>query len=234
MNTVKNKKSVTILIPAYNEEKNIARIIKDTFSLPEYTTDVLVIIDSKTTDSTESIARKAGARILKVKKSLGKGSNIKEAIPHIRGEFAIQIDADYQFLPNDIPKLINPLLNGYDVTLGTRYEKGAEVEKGSVSAIKLFGSYFLSLTTSLMSGQRITDVMAGFKAFRTPVLIKINPQTAHFGYEAEMAIRAVQYGYKVVNVPISYRKRSEGKSNVSSLKHGVLVLGTIIRTGLMH
>jgi glycosyltransferase involved in cell wall biosynthesis len=226
----KKKPTVTIFIPAYNEEKNIKKIVKDSFGVSSILPDVLVIIDSKTTDNTIVEAKKAGARILKIKNSLGKGTNIAGAIQHIKGDYVLQIDADYQFIPNDIPKLIDPLLNGYDVTLGTRYEKGAKVEKDSVTPLKLFGSYFLSLVTSVAIMQRVTDVMAGFKAFKTPVLKELAPKTHHFGYEAELVIKAAKYGYKIKNVPITYKKRVVGNSNVQSLKHGFLVLQSIIGT----
>lgn len=224
--------TITVLVPAYNEGKNIERIIRDIQKLPHYHIDILVIIDSKTTDNTGQIAKRLGARTLYIKRSIGKGTNIKKAIPYITGRYAIQIDADYQFIPNDIPKLVRPLENGYDVTLGTRYQKDAHVEKGSVSNLKLFGSYFLSFMTSVVVKQRITDVMAGFKAFKTEVLKDISPTVDHFGYEAELVIRASQKNYRILNVPITYKKRQTGQSNVSSFKHGLLVLGTILNTGL--
>ncbi len=224
--------TITVLIPAYNEENNIERIIKGIQNLSYHHIDILVIIDSKTTDNTSQISKKLGARILRVEDSIGKGTNIKKAIPHIIGKYAIQIDADYQFIPDDIPKLIDPLQKGYDVTLGTRYQKGAHVEKGSVSRLKLFGSYFLSAMTSIVAGQRITDVMAGFKAFKTDVLKDLSPQVDHFGYEAELVIKASQKKYRILNVPITYKKRIEGQSSVSSFKHGILVLSTILSTGI--
>lgn len=226
------KPFVTILIPAYNEENNIQRIVKDSLKLSSIKPDVLVIVDSKTTDNTAANAKNAGARVLKMKNSKGKGTNIAEAIPHVKGDYAVQIDADYQFLPSDIYRLIIPLQEEFDITLGTRYEKGAHVEKGSVSMLKLAGSYLLSGATSIVIGQRITDVMAGFKAFKTPVLKKLRPTTDHFGYEAELVIKGVKRGYKIKNIPINYKKRVVGSSNVKSIQHGLLVLQTIIKTGL--
>lgn len=232
MNSSTHKPSVTVIVPSYNEEKNIEKIIKNIKKIPQYDIDLLVAIDSKTTDNTEKIARENGARVLLTKKTKGKGDVIRQAIKHIKGDYAIQIDADSQFLPKDIPKLINPLLNGYDVTLGTRYQKGAKVEVGSVSLLKKIGSYGLSLAASIAAKQTVTDVMAGFKAFKTPVLKKLKPTTSHFGYEAELVIRSAQLKYRILNVPIEYKKREIGTSTVNSLKHGILVLATIIKTSL--
>lgn len=225
------KNSLTVLIPALNEEKIIKRMIVDCLKIDKYDTDVLVVIDSKTTDRTDDVARMSGARIV-YGKGLGKGSTVRSSIEHIKSEYTVQIDADYQFIPRDIPKLVDKLIDGYDVSLGTRYQKGSNVENGSVSLLKLFGSYFLSLATSIACGQRITDVMAGFKGFKTKVLRDLDFQTTHFGYEAELVIRAAKLDYKIINVPITYKKRLIGNSSVSSIKHGFLVFGTILKTAL--
>lgn len=224
------KPTLTIFIPAYNEEKNIQKIITDCLAIKEYIPDVLVIVDSKTTDKTEQIASKTKARIIRVKKSLGKGTNIREGSKSIKGEYVIQIDADYQFLPSDIPRLVEPLRNGYDVALGTRYRTGAKIEIGAVSTLKLFGSFTLSLITSILIDQRVTDVMAGFKAFRTSAFKKLPIESHHFGYEVELIIKAKKKKMKILEVPISYKKRVIGTSSVNSIKHGLLVMGTILKT----
>lgn len=227
----KKKPSVTILIPAYNEEKNIKRMIVDCLKIKNYVVSVLVVIDSKTTDTTNIVAKKAGALVV-YGKGLGKGSTVRSAIPHIKNEYVVQIDADYQFIPSDIPKLIDPLIKGYDVALGTRYQKGAHVEKDSVSLLKLVGSHFLSFAASVAARRRVTDVMAGFKAFKTTVLKDLDPRTKHFGYEAELVIRAAKKQYTIINIPITYKRRINGSSSVSSIRHGILVLRTIFTTAL--
>ncbi len=224
--------SLTILIPAVNEEKLIGKMIRDCLRLKQYAIQPLIVIDSKTTDNTKKVAEKNKAQVLHIGKGLGKGTAVRKALAHIKTPYVIQIDADYQFHPDEIPLLMEPLLDGYDVTLGTRYQQGASVEKGSVSLLKLIGSYFLSSVTTIFAAQRITDVMAGFKGFKTPVLKKLSLTTDHFGYEAELVISAAQKGYRIKNVPISYSARESGNSNVNSIKHGLLVLETILKTGL--
>lgn len=228
-----NNIQITITIAALNEEKVIEKTVKECLKLKKYNPQVLVIIDSKTTDNTKSVAEKAGAQVIDTGKWKGKGAALRKAMKYVKGDYVVQIDADYQFMPYDIPKLINPLLNGgYDVALATRYEKGAKVYKGSVTAFRRIGIFLLSLGTSIAAGQRITDALAGFKVFKTDVLKKINMKEDHYGYEAEVIIKAAQKGFKIINVPITYKKRFAGKSNVIPLKHGFLFLGTIIKNGL--
>ena len=226
----KKKPAVTVIIPTINEGKILQKVIKGSKAVTEYDISILLVISERTTKETKKVAKESKEKIINIGDQLGKGTAIRYAIPHIKTQYVVQIDADYQFMPYEIPDLISPLLHGYDVVLGTRYQKGSNVEPESVSFFRLFGSYGLSLLTSIFAQKRVTDVMAGFKAFKTTVLKDLNPQVNHFGYEAELAVRAAKRNYKIINVPISYKKRKVGSSSVSSVKHGILVLQTIIKT----
>ncbi len=221
---------VTIMIAALNEEKNIKKVVDECLKLKDIRLEVLVILDSKTTDKTKEVAEKAGARVINTGRWRGKGAALRLAQKYIKGDYTVQIDADYQFLPRDIPKFIKALQDKYDVVLGSRYEKGAKVDKGSVTRLRQFGIHFLSAVTSLACGQRITDMPAGFKAFKTDVLKDINLSVDHYGYEAEEIIKAAKKGYKITNVPIEYKKRIEGDSKLTPFKDGLLFLDTIIKT----
>jgi len=233
MNNKKRKILVSVMIAALNEEKNIQRTIKETLKIRKYyNLEVLVVLDSKTTDRTAEVAKKAGAKVIHTGKWLGKGAALRLALPHAKGDIIVQMDADYQFMPYDIPKLVDPLLKGFDVALGSRYEKGADVEEGSVTKLRRTGIFLLSLLTSVFCGQSITDMPAGFKAFKKEVLKDINMQVDHYGYEAEVIIKAAQKKYKIICVPISYKKRVVGNSKLIPFKDGYLFLKTILNIGL--
>lgn len=226
------KPKVDIVIPAFNEETLITKTVSECLKLQRYDVRVLVMIDGKTTDDTAKKAQDAGALVIKTKEKGGKGAVFRKSLPYIKGDYVVQIDADHQFQPEEIPKLVEPLRRGIDVVLGTRYQQGSMVEMYSISYLKLFGSFFLSFMTSLFASQRITDVMAGFKGFKRDALVAINPQTDHFGYEAELVIKAAKMGFVIQNIPITYTARAVGTSSVSSMKHGFLVLETILRVGV--
>jgi len=233
MNKQQNKQPfITIMIAALNEEKNITKVIKECLKLKQYKKEILVILDSKTTDNTKEVAEKAGARVIHTGKWKGKGAALRLAQKHIKGDYVVQIDADYQFMPHDIPKFITALQGKYDVALGSRYEKGAKIEGDSVTSLRQFGIHFLSLVTSIAARQRITDMPAGFKAFKTKVLKDIHITVDHYGYEAEEIIKAARKGYKITNIPIEYKKRIKGNSKLMPLKDGFMFLGTIINTAI--
>lgn len=236
MKNKKRKKTgnfVSVMIAALNEEKNIQRTIKETLKIKKYyNLEILVILDSKTTDKTAEVSKKMGAKVVHTGKWLGKGAALRLALPYAKGDIIIQMDADYQFMPHDIPKLVTPLLNGYDVALGSRYETGGNPEKGSVTRLRRSGIFLLSLLTSVFCGQMITDMPAGFKAFKRSVLEDIDMRINHYGYEAEVIIKAAQKGYKITNIPIDYKKRVVGNSKLIPFKDGYLFLKTILRIGL--
>lgn len=225
------KPTVDIIIPAFNEESIISKTVLGCKNIYQYNSRIIVIVDGKTTDNTAKEAKKSGAIVIRSSEKRGKGALFRSALKHVKSKYVVQIDADHQFQPNEIPKLVDQLIKSCDVALGTRYEKGSMVEMYSVSFLKLFGSHFLSRVTSFFSGNEITDVMAGFKGFRAEVLKDINLKTDHFGYEAEVVIKAAKKGFTIKNVPITYTARPAGSSSVNSIKHGLLVLETILKTG---
>lgn len=233
MITKKKKHLISVMIAALNEEKNIQRTIRDTLKIKKnYNLEILVVLDSKTTDRTAEVSKKMGAKVIQTGKWLGKGAALRLALPKAKGDIVVQMDADYQFMPHDIPKLVEPLLQGFDVALGSRYEKGGNAEKGSVTKLRRSGIFLLSMATSVFCGQMITDMPAGFKAFKRSVLEDIDMRINHYGYEAEVIIRAAQKKYKIINVPITYKKRIRGDSKLIPFKDGYLFLKTILTIGL--
>lgn len=230
--TVKIKPRVSAFLAALNEEENVGKTVRECFSLKDYSMEVFVVIDSKTTDKTAAVARKAGASIIDTGRWNGKGYALRMAQKKATGNYIVQIDADYQFLPRDIPKMIKALERGADVAIATRYRRGAHVETNSVTPLRRFGIFFLALATSFFAKTLLTDVLAGFKVFKTEVIKDLKLRVNHYGYEAEEVIRAAQKGYKVVEVPVHYKKRIVGNSKLVPFKHGFLFLQTILETGL--
>lgn len=219
----------SIIIPGYNEEKNITSVIKDVIKLKKKFRLEIIVVDDGSKDKTAQVAKKAGAdRVISYKKNKGKGGAFRVGIDAAKGDYIVQIDADHQFQPNEIPLFIKALDEGNDVVCGTRFDKG-KVERGSVSRVNLFGNWLMSTVTAFFSGIRVTDIMAGFKGFTKDAAKKIDLQTAHFGYEAEVVVKACKLHLKVKEVPITYTKRAFGSSSVHAIKDGIRVSYTIAK-----
>lgn len=220
---------ISIIIPGYNEEKNIASVVQDVLKLKKQYAIEIIVIDDGSKDKTAEIAKKTGAdSVISYKKNKGKGGAFRVGIDHAKGQYIIQIDADHQFQPNEIPQFIKALQEDYDIVCGTRFNKGT-VEEGSVSIVNLFGNWLVSFVTTFFSGIHVTDIMAGFKGFTKEAANKLDLKTAHFGYEAEIIVKAGKLGLKVKEIPITYKKRIFGQSSLNAIRDGIKVTFTIAK-----
>lgn len=220
---------ISVIIPAYNEERNITKVIKNVAKLKKEYAIEIIVVDDGSKDKTAQVAKKAGAdRVITYEKNKGKGGAFRVGIDAAKGDYIVQIDADHQFQPDEIPLFVKALQEGYDVVCGTRFDNGT-VEQGSVSKVNLFGNWLMSTVTTFFSGMRSTDIMAGFKGFTKDAARKLDLVTPHFGYEAEIVVKAGKLGLQVKEVPITYTKRTSGSSSVHAVKDGIRVSYTIAK-----
>lgn len=220
---------VSIIIPSYNEEKNIAKIIGECKKLKEKFPIELIVVDGGSIDQTVKIAKQYKAdKIIAFPTKRGKGVDFWAGVNAASGDYIIQIDADCQFQPYEIPTFVKALKQGADVVIGTRFA-GGRVEKGSIMPLNLFGNRLISAATSIACGRRITDVMAGFKGFRKKALHNLDLHEKHFEYEAEVVVKTVRMGMNLVEVPITYKRRRGGQSGIRAVRDGLKVVRAIIR-----
>lgn len=228
---IQKKEKVSVIIPAYNEVETICSVIKDIHDLSNIYNLEIIVVDDGSKDGTAIVAKKSGAhKVIIHKKNQGKGAAFRSGIKEATGDYVVQIDADKQLMASEIPKLIEPLKDGYDIAIGARYEFLSLLNSGFTSFIKMYGNFFLSFSASIVSGRKVVDVMTGLKAFKRSVVLDINPQVNDFGYEAELVIKAAKKKYKMKNVTVTCIKRQTGKSNLRTVKHGLLVFKTIIES----
>jgi glycosyltransferase involved in cell wall biosynthesis len=199
------------IIPAYNEESTIGDVIKAT---SRFVNEILVISDGST-DNTSDIAKNAGATIIDNIVNRGLGRTIQrgydEAIK--RGaDIVVQIDADGQYDPEEIPKLIQPILdNKADLVLGSRLEN----LKYDMPWIKKQGNKAFTWLLRRLTGADIKDGQTGFRATRKEVFETLEIH-GDFTYTQEMIVKASEEGWRIVNVPINFYQRSAGESRLMS------------------
>lgn len=226
---MKKGKLISIIVTTYNEEKNIGRTIKDCQALKKIFPVEIIVVDAASKDKTLEIARRLKVdRIIRFPFKRGKGADFWVAGCIARGDYIIQIDADHQFQPNEIPLFVAGLDKGADVVIGTRFDKG-KIEKGSVSLRNRFGNWVMSAATSIACGRRITDVMAGFKGFTNDAFLALDLRERHFEYEAETVVKSCRMGMNLVQIPITYTKRRGGASGIRALQDGLNVLKAIFK-----
>lgn len=203
-----------ITIPAYNEEKSIGNLItniKKVMGKTRYTYKILVVSDGST-DKTETIAKKSGAIVYSHPKNYGLAETFKTEIEkslELKPDIIVHIDADAQYRPEEIPKLVREIENGYDLVLGSRFKGKIE----QMPIIRRLGNKAFSRVISHVTGIKMTDAQTGFRAFTREVAEKV-PITSNHTYTQEQIIRAVNQKFKVKEVPIYFAKRAYGKSRL--------------------
>ncbi|MEM4589041.1 MAG: glycosyltransferase family 2 protein [Thermoplasmata archaeon] len=216
---------VTFIIPAYNEEKSIGLLLTRINEL--YPKSNIIVIDNNSSDRTAKIAEKKGAAVVEEKKQ-GKANAVFKGFKHLETEYAIMMDADGTYLPEDSIKLIKLLKEeNADVALGSRL-KGKR-ENGAISKINLIGNFILSLTASILY-QKISDVCTGHWAFTKKAIQHILEEGLNysgFELEAEMFSKLSKAGFKIVELPISYKRRKT-EAKLSSIKDGFKIFKTLI------
>lgn len=212
-------KKVSVIIPALNEEKSIARVIND---LPKYIVDEIIVVDNGSSDNTASEAGNAGAIV--VKEDLkGYGAACQKGISRtVNPDIIVILDADYSDYPEKIGILLDPIIEeDFDMVLSSRALGRAE--KGSMKLLQIQGNRLVLFLIKNVTGFKYTD-MGPFRAIKAKKLSELNMIDKNFGWNVEMQIKAVKRGYKIKEVPVDYRIRI-GKSKVSGTISGVIKAG---------
>ena len=213
---------VTAVLPAYNEELCISSII---LGSKKYV-DKIIVVDDGSTDNTAEIAELAGAQVITHPYNKGKGAALKTGFKTAaKSEIIVTIDSDGQHNPEEIPKLIAPILSGKaDIVNGSRYISG---NKKDTPSYRRIGQFLLDKITNMGSGLNITDSQSGFRAFARYTMPAFRFNCADFGIESEMLTDAANAGLRIreVEIGVRYDVDSSTKNPVS---HGVSVLFKII------
>ena len=220
---------VSIILTSFNEERNIENIIRDCQKLKSLFPIEIILVDAASKDKTVEIAKKLRVdKIIRFPFKRGKGADFWAGGLIANGDYIVQIDTDHQFQPNEIPLFVDALKKGAEVVIGTRFG-GGNIEEGSVTFRNLLGNWIMSNATSLASGKKITDVMAGFKAFKKDALLALDLEERLFEYEAEVVTKSCRMDTELIQIPITYTKRRGGTSGIRAIRDGFNVIKAIIR-----
>ena len=228
---------LVILIPAYNEEKKIEKTVLD---IPREMAGIdevkILVVDDGSTDQTKNLADKSGAdKIISHKRNLGVGAafmtGIRNAIS-MNADIVVTVDGDSQANVNDIPGLIEPILNNqFDVVIGTRFLKN--IPKG-YPKIKLIGNRIFTNLVSLVAGKKFTDSQTGLRAYSKEAILNISVVN-DFTYTQEVLLDLHFKGLRIGDIPITvnyYRKDSRVTKSI--LKYTLKSLNIIFRSLVFH
>lgn len=217
-----------ITIPAYNEEKDLSRVISNIKSVMDSTKHRynILVLDDGSKDKTAEIARKAGAKVISNKRNLGLAETFKKEMQEclkLDPDIMIHTDADGQYPARYIPLMIKKIEQGYDLVLGSRFGKG----RYSGSLAKKMGNIAFAKVFSGLLRTKLTDTTTGFRAF-TPEVAKL-PLINDFTYTQEQLIRAGKANMSITEIPIKTNKTRKSRLFSNPLDYAIKAWINILR-----
>jgi glycosyltransferase involved in cell wall biosynthesis len=232
----KQRPKLSVVIPVYNEEKTIEKVISQVRDSGVKNIEI-VVVDDKSVDGTRAILaklykdKKIDQLVLK-KENAGKGSAIKLGFKKATGEMIIIQDADLEYHPSEFPKLIKPIEDGLaDVVYGSRFQ-GSEAHR-VVYFWHYLANTLLTLLSNIFTNLNLTDMETGYKVFKADILKDIDLQENSFGMEPEITAKIAKKKARIYEVGISYHGRTYEEGKKIGLKDAFRAVYAIVKYNIL-
>lgn len=227
---------ISIIIPTYNEEKTVKKLIGKVKSLSfgrNITKEILLVNDASTDKTLDIVKKIKNIKIINHTKNLGKGASVKSGIAESKGEVIVIQDADLEYNPQDLLKIIDPIYkNKADVVYGTRlqnYPLRITGAKKTPLITHYLGNKFLTFCTNLLYGSDVTDMETCYKAFRKSIIKNIKINANRFDFEPEITAKVLKKGVKIHEISINVNPRGYEEGKKISWKDGFIALWTLLK-----
>jgi len=225
---------LSVVIPSYNEEATITQVIQQVLRLDSV--GEVIVVNDCSKDRTAEIVRGLAEfddRIVLLQHDVNRGKTeaLKTGFAHIRGAIVIVQDADLEYDPEEIPDVIQPILDGKaDVVYGSRFlvRKASRV----LYFYHFLANKLLTFTSNLFTNINLTDVETGYKAFRSDIMRNMVITSSGFGFEIEVTAKVAKLGCAIYEVPISYYGRTYEQGKKIGMKDGVAAFWYILKYNL--
>jgi dolichol-phosphate mannosyltransferase len=235
---MRNKKDIlpllSIIIPCFNEEKTIKKLIKKILKIKNINKQIIVVNDGsldKSFNIISSLKSKIDV-IINHKSNLGKGSCIKSAKNKIKGKIVLIQDADLEYDPKDYIKLIDPIIKKkYNIVYGSRVLNKNRFENldNFTHWVRIFANYILTKINNIINNQNLSDAHTCYKVFDSKVFKKIKLLENDFAFCPEVTTKISNLGYKIYEVPIRYKGRAYFEGKKIKFSDGIKAIFTIIK-----
>src|SRR5436190_4155869 len=233
-NSDKGWKSLSVVIPVYNEADTLMEVVRKVVALPGLLE--VVIVDDCSTDDTPNVIQQLAEMSAQVKtfrhaKNSGKTAALKTGFGLTLGEVVIVQDADLEYSPTDIPEIIRPIIDGHaDVVYGSRF-----LVRRATRVLYFYhylANKLLTFLSNALTNLNMTDIETGYKAFRGEIIRNMIIVSSGFGFEVEVTAKVAKLECAVYEVPISYYGRTYEEGKKIGLLDGVMALWLIFRFNL--
>jgi glycosyltransferase involved in cell wall biosynthesis len=219
---------ISIVIPVFNEELTIGNVIERLTSVADKIgfKYEMIVVDDCSEDRSLEISKSHGAKFFSLKKHVGKGYALRTGFAKAKGEIVITLDSDGSHLPEELPRLLTPILqNEADLVIGSRYlsRKLVIAKKLNFAGVKLF-----NFLIKILTGASFSDSQSGYRIMKASVLRNEHLKSSGYEIESEMLVRTLRKGFRVREVPISFEQRTYGTSRVDPVIDGFKILFSIL------
>ena len=218
----KRSPKVSVVIPTFNEEKNLPIVLKN---LPKDIHEIIVV-DKHSEDKTANIAKGFGANVILDKG--GKGTALIKGMKAATGDIIITMDADCSHKESEIGLLIEGIGAGYDICMGSRFIQGGGTE--DMPYYRKLGNKFFVFLVNFLYNTSYSDLCYGYRSIKRGCINKLGLKSDGFGIETEISIKAAKKGLKTLEIPSFEKIRKEGEGKLKTFKDGFEILKIILKS----
>jgi glycosyltransferase involved in cell wall biosynthesis len=222
-------RSLTVVIPVYNERATVAEIIRRIRAVEIPLTLQVVVVDDGSSDGSDKVLQAledSTVRVIRHTHNLGKGAAIRTGMEAMTGDLLLIQDADLEYDPDDWPLLLEPILKGKArVVYGSRFTG----QRKNMLPLHWFGNRMLSLVTNILYSSTLSDMETCYKLFDAEVLKGITLVSDRFEFEPEITAKVMRRGFRIYEVPISYAGREANEGKKITWRDGFGAMAALIR-----
>jgi glycosyltransferase involved in cell wall biosynthesis len=222
-------RSLTVIVPVYNERTTVAEVIRRMRAVDLPVTLQIIAVDDGSSDGSDKVLgalEDSTVHVLRHQKNQGKGAAIRTGLADARGDLVLIQDADLEYDPNDWPKLLDPILRGKArVVYGSRFTG----ERKNMLPLHWMGNRLLSLVTNVLYSSTLSDMETCYKLFDSQVLEGLTIVSNRFDFEPEITAKVLRRGHRIYEVPISYAGREHSEGKKITWRDGISAMRALIK-----
>ena len=217
---------ISIIIPVFNEEKTIAKIIRQINNVVGFQKEIIVIDDASVDGTSQKLQEFKGIKIIRHPNNLGKGSAIRTGIDSASGDYILVQDADLEYDPQDVLSMIKPIIQGKaEVVYGSRFTG----PRRNMFFWHWMGNQLLTLVTNILYNTTLSDMETCYKLIPLKLIKSLDLKAKRFEFEPEVTAKILKRNIRIWEVPISYAGREYDEGKKITWRDGIPALWTLIK-----